>query len=375
MKNNQTSAKTQEIVESTKRNKKILLSVIAVLLITCVITGIFIFAGCKKKKDKSDDKEHDKNVAAEQQKEVEEEEKEIVSTPLDQIAPYNGVVNWNTGNAADYDGNDFTKVCNYTILHAGWHRHSGNCSVQSVYSVEYKLDKKYQTLSFQLSPYNDVTEGGGGSYVKVFSNGVLRYISTDVSQKSGVVKVENVDISDTEFLRIEVTVQPKRCIMLSDVTLNTVSPFNSKIDPKKVSLSTLNAFNGGFSFNTEYPVDIFGNSYNNTTGYTYLHAGYHRHSGGCSVANTHSAEYHVEKKYKTLTMDIAPCQEFDQNANTSIKIFVDDELKYTSPVINQKTKKFNIGEIDISNAEYIKIVADVSAKGCVILSDVMLTKK
>ncbi len=341
------------------------------LLALCMVLFTSMITGCGKK-EKDNPPLTDQPIP---------ENAVITSTPLDQITPYNGGFTWNSGDAADYDGNDFTDCSNYTILHAailsGWSNKVA-CGETKVYSAEYKLDKKYQTLSFQMSPYTDVTEGSGSSYVRVFSNGVLRYTSFGVAQKSGVMKIENIDISDADFLRIEVTVAGKRCMMLSDVIVNTVSPYNSKLDPKKVSLNTLKVFNGGFDFNSGYPQDIFGNSYNDTMNYAFLHAGVLRGWSDridCGEAKSYSAEYHVEKKYRTLTLDVAPSSHFAQNASTSIKVFVDDELKYTSPVINQKTEKFNIGEIDISEAEYIKIVADVGAHGCIILSDMILTTK
>ena len=57
------------------------------------------------------------------------------------------------------------------------------------------------------------------------------------------------------------------------------------------------------------------------------------------------------------------------------KVYVDDALKYTSPKITQKTKKFNTGNIDLTGANYVKIVVEKGEYGCTIISDLLLKNK
>ena len=340
-----------------KRNGKRFGFATASLLALCIILCTAAFTGCgKKQKDGAplSDQPIPENAV-------------ITSTPLDQIDPYNGTFTWwNSGAPTDRDNNDFSTVSNYLILHGNDHRYNVE------YGVEYKLDKKYDSISFQMSPYADHAENTGGAWVSIYSNGNLRYISPLIVQKSGLVKVDigAIDISDADYMRLKINLlDGKSCIMLSDIELHEISPFNSELDVNRVPVDSLSVFNGGFAWNIEYPKSILGDSYSNVKNYAYLHADDHKR------AATRSAEYHVGKKYRTLTFDIAPSVEFSQSANTTVKVFVDDELKYTSPIINQKTEKFNIGEIDIAEAEYIKIVADVGAHGCVIMSDMIVTAK
>lgn len=95
----------------------------------------------------------------------------------------------------------------------------------------------------------------------------------------------------------------------------------------------------------------------------------------CDNGATWSAEYYVDKQYSSISFDMAPFVTFGASSSSSVKVYVDDVLVYTSTAITQKTERFNSGKIDISNAEYIKIVVDAGRDGCVVLSDVILENK
>ena len=68
---------------------------------------------------------------------------------------------------------------------------------------------------------------------------------------------------------------------------------------------------------------------------------------------------------------MAPYSDFGQNAKTVVKVYVDDVLVYTG-TITQRSDKMSTGDIDLTNAQYLRIVIEKDNYGCVILSDVML---
>ena len=142
---------------------------------------------------------------------------------------------------------------------------------------------------------------------------------------------------------------------------------------KPVSLSSLSPTNGSFTWNDGVPEDPFGNSYSALQNYVILHAAYNSwNDGHGGNAESYSAEYYVNKQYLSLSFDIAPAGDFGASGYTNIKVYADDVLVYTSPAISQKTARFSTGDIDISQASYIKIVAEVDEHSCTIISDVLL---
>ena len=55
---------------------------------------------------------------------------------------------------------------------------------------------------------------------------------------------------------------------------------------------------------------------------------------------------------------LAPHTNIPEKASGQIQIYVDDKLIYTSPMVGRKTDKFEF-EVDITGAEYVKIVYSV----------------
>lgn len=70
-------------------------------------------------------------------------------------------------------------------------------------------------------------------------------------------------------------------------------------------------------------------------------------------------EYRIYGKYERLTGVIAPHATIGENGSGIVYIYADDALIYTSPTVVQKTDAFNF-DVDISGAEYIKILFDNS---------------
>ncbi len=138
-----------------------------------------------------------------------------------------------------------------------------------------------------------------------------------------------------------------------------------------VGLNTLTPINGGFEWNSGDPADPFGNDYLGVSNYTIMHASTN-YNGDHHWESTYSAEYMVSQEYDFLSFTVSPYSDFGQSASSYIRIYADNVVRYTSDKVGQRTQPYNI-KVDISDAEYIKIVVKVGGYGCIMLSDVKLT--
>ncbi len=154
--------------------------------------------------------------------------------------------------------------------------------------------------------------------------------------------------------------------MLSDVKLTNDLRYMSSRAESYVSLSVLSPLNGGFSWNNDYPCNPFDNIYTYSVNYSILHGNYH--SGDYEL----SAEYYIDKKYKSLSFNISPYADYGNEASTTLKIFVDDKLVYTSPAVTRKSNIISVPDIPLVGATYLKIVVDKGDYGCLMLSDAKL---
>ena len=133
---------------------------------------------------------------------------------------------------------------------------------------------------------------------------------------------------------------------------------------KPIPLDTLVMLNSNsWKWNDGVPKDPFDNDYSDSANYV-ISTGWYPNTYG---------EFRAYKKYKRLTVRIAPYTGIGENDEMFIKIFADDELVYTSPIITRKTDAFRFN-VDVKNAEYIKIVFDhaPSQDDNTILSDLVL---
>lgn len=289
---------------------------------------------------------------------------------LSSLSPTNGSFTWNDGVPGDPFGNSYSALQNYVILHSeysSWDGHGGNTAT---HSVEYQVGKKYDTLSFTLVPYSEFGENGW-SYLRIYVDDVLRYTSDRITQKTQPHNI-SVDISDAEYIEIIVYTDEFSCTMITDVLLSKLPNYVSSQASGYTSLSAVDIFNGSLPWENDFPCDTLKSAYNNVCNYAVLHAAYSSWDGHGGNAESYSAEYYVNKQYLSLSFDIAPAGDFGASGYTSIKVYADDVLVYTSPAISQKTARFNTGDIDISQASYIKIVAEVDEHSCTIISDVLL---
>lgn len=276
---------------------------------------------------------------------------------LNNLSPINGGFTWNEGTPADPQENDYSRAQNYAIFH--W-----DYSWNNTFSAEYRTDYQYSTLQFSVSPYSDIHEKAY-TYVQVFVNGILRYTTPTIYQKTGKIDVAPIDISDAEYVKIVVNAGAYGCIMLSDVVLNNTPGFVSQIDPTKTSITAVKMLNGDISWDNERPRDMYNSDYTLKENYAVVHHDY-------SWDKSYYAEYYLAGKYQSISMDLAPLDDIGTSASACVKVYADDILCYTSPAITQKTQLFNTEQIDISGAQYVKIVIEMKAYGCIIISDVLL---
>ena len=138
------------------------------------------------------------------------------------------------------------------------------------------------------------------------------------------------------------------------------------IEYAKVNLDTLIPLNGSLPWGNEVPEDPLGNDYTNVKNYAVLHAYYHTHS------TSYSAEYNLDFGYSSLSFDISAFMDISESGSSFVQVYVDDVLRYTSPYITQKSDIISTGEIDISNGEYMKIVAHVGGHGCMMMTNAVL---
>jgi len=291
---------------------------------------------------------------------------EYKSVGLNTLSPMNGGFSWNdsSNDPVDIFGNTYDT--NYAVFHAWGSDHWQ----KGYYSAEYNITEEYDTLDLTVAPYKDFGENAK-SYLRVYVNGVLRYTSPRIYQKTQPYAIPSVDISDADYLKIEVVAGGHGCLILADVTLSSSPEFVSNIDHTKTSLSELSPFNGSFAWSNEYPDNMVEADYTYSRNHVSIHAWGSDHWQDA----THKVEYYVNKQYKSLSFDLDAKNDFGQNAKSSVKVYVDDVLVYTSKDITQKTARFNSGEIDISKADYVRIEFDIGGHGCIIFSDAVLTNK
>ena len=288
------------------------------------------------------------------------------SALLHTLTPINGGFTWNEGTPQDPFGTSYTNVQNYTILHSDSNYNSAS------YSAEYKIDGQYDVLNFTVSPYADFGENGS-AYMQIYADEVLCYTLPPVQQKSQPQNI-TVDVKGASYIKLLVYCGNQHsCLMFSDMELscipNYVSPQSSEETEAQVSLASMPVFNGSLPWDEGYPQTTRGDDFTTAKNYAIVH------SESSYNGKVYSAEYFVNKQYASLSFDLAPMADFGANATAYVKVYMDDTLIYTSPTINQKTEKFNVGDLDLSGVSYIKIIVECSAQnGCVIISDALLNK-
>lgn len=134
---------------------------------------------------------------------------------------------------------------------------------------------------------------------------------------------------------------------------------------KPISITTLKEINNEYWTWNEYDAtDTFGNNYADKCNYFV----------GTNF-NKRSVEYRPNKEYGLLTGIAAPSNGLRDDVSVTLRIYADDELVYTSPVVNRKTEAFRF-EVDLTDVEFVKIEIDadftLSSCFCLIVADVQV---
>ena len=134
---------------------------------------------------------------------------------------------------------------------------------------------------------------------------------------------------------------------------------------KPISITTLNEINNEYwSWNEYDATDTYGNNYADKCNYF----------TGTNF-NKKSIEYRPNKEYGLLTGIAAPSNGLRDDVNVTLRIYADDKLVYTSPIVNRKTEAFRF-EVDLTDVEFVKIEVDadftLSTCFCLIVADVQL---
>ncbi len=126
--------------------------------------------------------------------------------------------------------------------------------------------------------------------------------------------------------------------------------FNSKLveieEKRPVSLSTLTPINGGWTWNEGTPTDPFGVTYTNASNFVIFNGYY--------TGSFYKAEYRLYGEYETLTGEFISHMDIGENGRSTIQIYADDVLVYTSPEIGRKTDLTDFS-VKISGADYVRI--------------------
>lgn len=148
-------------------------------------------------------------------------------------------------------------------------------------------------------------------------------------------------------------------------------PGNNKLTEKleevksrqPVPITNLTAINSNNwqKWNNGSPKDPFGNDYSSSSNYVISY----------SYGGEQYIEYRLYGDYTTLTGTIAPYTEMEEDKYGFLQVYVDDVLVYTSKDVGRKTDAFSF-EVNVSGAEYIKLVINSKYHGYIILSDVQL---
>lgn len=168
----------------------------------------------------------------------------------------------------------------------------------------------------------------------------------------------------------------------SDETLQ--AKLNEIQGNKPVSLASLTAINGGWNWNTGTPTDPFGNTYSTASNFAIFNdsIGDSQYIDQVSIPNYGNwvsiyesyAEYRLYGDYKQLSFDIVPNESIGEYLYGSVKVYADDTLVFSSPNIGRKTDLQSY-QVDVTGAEYIKIVVDTTEDGdAIMLLNCTLTK-
>lgn len=147
------------------------------------------------------------------------------STPLSYLKPLNGRVNWSNIPPEDPFGNTYTDGVNFLVCDTSYGGMPDGVRIgdnsTAWHSAEYSIDKKYKKLTMKLNPHKNMTENAC-AMVNIYADGKLIKTSPTIVQKTKETVEFEVDITDVEYLKIEVGVTyhwEQGAVILWDVKL------------------------------------------------------------------------------------------------------------------------------------------------------------
>ncbi len=201
----------------------------------------------------------------------------------------------------------------------------------------------------------------------------LRKKYTDNYVKETIASVELL-LSDNDYEGAKKQLNEALAVVPDNATLN------SKLDVveqyRSVLLSNLTPLDSTFTWNNGMPDDPLKSDYSGILNYSIFHASSQRDNilqpEGDWRPKEYSAEYLLNGEYSELVFSITPYSDCGVDSTSYIQVYIDDVLKYTSPVINQRSEKLNVQGINLSGASRLKLYVFASEYGCLMISDAIL---
>jgi len=135
-------------------------------------------------------------------------------TSLSLLDTFNGSLPWHNGYPADTMESDYSMAQNYAVLSAGRWDHSLN----QKYSAEYYIASKYHSISLSIAPAECFGESGSAQ-INIYANDTLVYTSENLTQKTIKYNTGEIDLTGVDYVKITADINPKCCIIISDVLL------------------------------------------------------------------------------------------------------------------------------------------------------------
>ncbi len=139
------------------------------------------------------------------------EVKELQPLPISSLTPvvsdYWGT--WNTADAKDTFGNDYSTACNYMKL--------GNWAYERDQYAEYRLYGKYSTLTGSIAPHSD-SDKDRISYLQIYVDDKLVYTSRDINRKTDPIDF-SINVSGADYVKINVHTEYDAFAILYNVQL------------------------------------------------------------------------------------------------------------------------------------------------------------
>ena len=131
------------------------------------------------------------------------------STPLSYLKPLNGRINWGNMPPEDPFGNTYAGGVNYVVCDTSYSGMPDGVRIgeNSIAwnSAEYSIDKKYKRLTMKLNPHKNMKEDSC-AMVNIYGDNKLIRTSPAIVQKTKETVEFEVDVTDVEYLKIEVGV-------------------------------------------------------------------------------------------------------------------------------------------------------------------------